>query len=527
MSITIVDFREAKNIAQLAIKIGCDEALINELLNSENTKEFYHELPLPKKNKKRRQENRTVWQAASAELANVQKTLLKKFEDFSLYVIEGYPHASSHGFVSGRSIASNASVHLGKKFLLRADITNFFESITNKMLTRFLESIGIHEIVAEGIVALTTVNDFLAQGINTSPLFANLICLELDDALEDMADKYNCRYSRYADDLSFSSDDDLFLIRDEMKNDLSSELKKHQFELSESKFRISKNGQAHFVTGLSISDPKAPHVPKKFKSKLRQELYYIKKNGIQDHSSEVGYSEIENCLNNVDGRINYLKSIEPELGAQFRDIWLSQLEKEGLWPDYQHTNYKINFPRSGYCFIDESEFEMDDRTKVLALALVFTDDPNKVRDAIKNVIGNLKVDDYSTGNNERLDQKGLHFTEDHPDTRSEVVNQMSKMPIQCYIAYQTIAKDNSNYEDVYVKLFNELLKMRLSSKNRYIYSFNIENSTSSLKKRLESSYTVQKNAFELNGTELSAHSSLQIIGKPDDWKSKKEKEWEK
>ena len=432
MSITVVDFREAKNITQLAVKIGCDEALIYELLNSENPKEFYYEIALPKKNKKRKEECRTVWRAATSELANVQKTLLKKFEDFVLDIDEKYPHAACHGFVSGRSIASNARVHLGKKFLLRADITNFFESITSKMLMRFLESIGMNETVSEGIVALTTVNGYLGQGINASPLFANLICLELDDALEKMAGKYNCCYSRYADDLSFSSDDDLFLIRDELKDELSSELKKHQFELSESKFRISKNGQAHFVTGLSISDPNGPHVPKKFKRKLKQELYYMKKYGIQNHSIAVGYSAIDHCLNNIDGRINFTKSIEPELGSQMKEIWHDLLEKEGLWPDYQNTNHKIYHIRFGHCFIDESVFEMEDGTKALALALVFTDNPEKVSNSISELEEQIALDDYSTADKKKLHKKGFHFAEDHPDTCTKLVEKMSELPIQSY-----------------------------------------------------------------------------------------------
>jgi RNA-directed DNA polymerase len=345
MTNILVDFGNAQNIKHLATMIGCDDRLINDLLASETKKEFYIKRHIPKKNKNMRQSGafREVWEADSLELAKAQKSLLRCFEDYATNKFDGkYPHPSSHGFIPKRSIITNARVHLGSKYLLRLDIHEYFNSISSEALSTFFTNIGLHKDVANGITALTTIDNCLGQGINSSPLFANLMCLDLDEELGQLASEYDCHYTRYADDLAFSGDRNVPPI-----DRIKSVLRKSGFRLSPDKRKYSKNGQAHFVTGLSISNKNGPFVPKKFKHRLRQELHYAEKYGIKDHSNRTNYFSVMQCINSIDGRINFLKSVEPNLGFKLRALWYEILSKEDLSPDYQYAVKRVlDFPKN-------------------------------------------------------------------------------------------------------------------------------------------------------------------------------------
>ncbi|MEL1242794.1 reverse transcriptase family protein [Flavobacterium sp. DGU11] len=187
------------------------------------------------------------------------------------------PSVSANGFVKGRGIKSNAEKHLAKKYILGIDIRNFFETITDGMIVETLEQHGFDSTIALSISKIVTINGFLVQGFHTSPTLANMIFNKLDLIFEQLDD--NITYSRYADDLTFSSDAEIKLLPEIIKI-----IEEAGFSINERKSKIMKRGQNQYVTGLTVFDNQYPRIAKRIKKKLRLEVYYINKYGLRNHT---------------------------------------------------------------------------------------------------------------------------------------------------------------------------------------------------------------------------------------------------
>ena len=134
--------------------------------------------------------------------------------------------AAAHGFITGRSTLSNAQPHIGQALLCNLDLRDFFPSIRFARVRGIFHSLGYSSAVATVLALLCTeaprlsgrISDdpqqrlfhmamgerVLPQGACTSPALSNLICRRLDHRLAGLAQAFGYRYSRYADDLSFS-----------------------------------------------------------------------------------------------------------------------------------------------------------------------------------------------------------------------------------------------------------------------------------------------------------------------------------
>ena len=115
------------------------------------------------------------------------------------------PPREVHGFVRGRSHLSAASAHIGAEWVISRDIANFFPTVDRESIRRALEHLGYRD--SEGLILLTGLCSYdnrLSQGAPTSPVLSNVALRDVDGVLRDLAHQYNARYTRYADDLSFS-----------------------------------------------------------------------------------------------------------------------------------------------------------------------------------------------------------------------------------------------------------------------------------------------------------------------------------
>jgi len=139
--------------------------------------------------------------APCATLKFIHRDLLGVLQD-------SYPLRSTvHGFVRTRSIVTNARPHVGAKVVANVDLKNFFPSINFGRVRGVLMAnpVWASPEVATLIARLVCHDDELPQGSPLSPLIANLICGRMDGQLRQLAKSTNCRYSRYADDLTFST----------------------------------------------------------------------------------------------------------------------------------------------------------------------------------------------------------------------------------------------------------------------------------------------------------------------------------
>ena len=115
------------------------------------------------------------------------------------------PKPAVHGFVSGRSPITNADAHQGRPYLLNLDLANYFGSISRNRVKGVLVAVGLPLDVANAVCDLTVVENQLPQGAPTSPLLANMVSFRLDKDLTAFAKAHRLRYTRYADDITFSS----------------------------------------------------------------------------------------------------------------------------------------------------------------------------------------------------------------------------------------------------------------------------------------------------------------------------------
>lgn len=200
------------------------------------------------------------------------------------------PGPSAMGFVKGRSIVDNARPHIGHNYVLNLDLRNFFPSISSKRVFKRLQvaPFNFKEDVARAISRLCSIRInsekgaeyVLPQGAPTSPLLTNAICDYLDKKLRRLARLYGLHYSRYADDMTFSSMHNVYQENSEFMRKLYSTISGEQFDINPSKTRLQKRGHRQEVTGLTVNDKL--NTTHKYTRELRNLLFIWKQYGYKD-----------------------------------------------------------------------------------------------------------------------------------------------------------------------------------------------------------------------------------------------------
>lgn len=252
---------------------------------------------------------RVVHQPVSQSLIRQQKRL-KEFLDTRAYA----PPSCAHGFIRGRGTHTNASTHLYARAILSVDIESFFDSLTNDHVIEAITTHGGNTLIAHAIANVSTFDGILATGFSTSPVLSNMIFKPVDEALMKWAVQNELTYSRYADDLTLSgqkvTDDDLESLRNILED--------HGLTINERKVRFQRRGHPQVVTGYSIGHPDHVRLPKAAKRRIRQELYYVDKFGLEAQALAKS-TDIDSYRESLLGRINYLMSCERDLALRMRN----------------------------------------------------------------------------------------------------------------------------------------------------------------------------------------------------------------
>lgn len=174
------------------------------------------------------------------------------------------PSKYAMGFAPGRSVVDNAKLHIGQRYIYNIDLKDFFPSIDKsrvwKRLT--LPPFNFNSDIAHTIAGLCTMRIVeegkerfvLPQGAPTSPILTNAICDTLDRRLGAVAKRFGLRYSRYADDITFSSLHYVYGKDGEFIKELHRIIKEQNFTINESKTRLQSLGYRQEVTGVIVSD---------------------------------------------------------------------------------------------------------------------------------------------------------------------------------------------------------------------------------------------------------------------------------
>ncbi|CQH26627.1 Retron-type reverse transcriptase [Yersinia enterocolitica] len=242
----------------------------------------YSTFSIPKKNGG----YRTI-SSPAPELMELQRRVSDLLHDcfVQIQIINGFRYRNkniktiSHGFMRGKSIVTNAETHKKKKFVLNIDIENFFDSIHfGRIYGYFLsnKNFELNPTIAKILANIVCHNGSLPQGAPTSPIISNLVAHILDIKLAKIAQENSCQYTRYVDDLTFSTNKNIFPIglgtidekHDCKINEKLIGLIKHSgFTINNKKTRVQYKDSRQEVTGLIVN--KKVNVKSEYRNKAR------------------------------------------------------------------------------------------------------------------------------------------------------------------------------------------------------------------------------------------------------------------
>ena len=250
-------------------------------------------------------------------------------------ILEKLPlHDAAHGFRRDRSIVTNAQPHVGADVVINFDLQDFFPSISYKRVKGLFRSFGYSEVAAtifglicteaeleavelDGKTYYVALGDrHLPQGSPASPAITNILCRRLDKRLTQMAQQWGFVYTRYADDLTFSTTANHPRICNILKN--TDSIVRHEgFQINQTKTRVLRNNRQQEVTGIVVNDKL--NIDRKTLKRFRATLHQIETNGIANTSWGNG----NDTMSSIQGFANFVAMVNPAKGA----IFLSQIQR--------------------------------------------------------------------------------------------------------------------------------------------------------------------------------------------------------
>jgi RNA-directed DNA polymerase len=205
---------------------------------------------------------------------------------------------SVHGFVFERSIVTNAKVHQNRDFVLNIDMKDFFPSFHfGRVRGLFMaKPYCLNNEVATVLAQICCYNNQLPQGAPTSPIITNMICSKMDRQFQTLARNNKCKYTRYADDITFSSNSIEFLNNlayidsndnsylGSFGNEIIKILHDNDFKLNSKKTRLQTREFRQEVTGLTVNE--FPNVKRAFVRQIRAMLHAWEKFGLENAQNE-------------------------------------------------------------------------------------------------------------------------------------------------------------------------------------------------------------------------------------------------
>lgn len=273
------------------------------------------------------------------------------------FILRGQPcHPRAFAYQRGRSIADCASIHLGCRWLVKLDIAGFFESITEKQVYHVFRGIGYSRLVSLELARLCTRVDkmsrkrkdapkwrverrtgegtipdyaheclgYLPQGAPTSPALSNLVARDMDEALCVLANTAGFEYSRYSDDMYFSSScvtaktDAIALARR-----AAAKITAAGFELNDSKTAIAGPGHRRVVLGILV-DGERLRLTKQFRRRVEWHYRHCLVNPAQ-HAYVKGFRTVVGLKNHLTGLLAHARAVDP--------AFVERLEQDSIsWP---------------------------------------------------------------------------------------------------------------------------------------------------------------------------------------------------
>ncbi|MEC6897614.1 retron St85 family RNA-directed DNA polymerase [Photobacterium piscicola] len=220
-------------------------------------------------------------------------------------------HPAAKAYVKNCSIKDNAEVHANSNYLLKLDLENFFNSLTPDMLVKSLlyqgvmisedEVAGLNELLFWNRTKKKTPNLVLSVGAPSSPFLSNIIMYEFDDIVSARCSELQVSYSRYADDLTFSTlEKGILFDISELIESVLFELYQGRLKLNYSKTTFSSKAHNRHVTGITLTNNNKLSLGRERKRYIRALLHKFSNEALSDYDIQA-----------LKGLIGFSRSIEP------------------------------------------------------------------------------------------------------------------------------------------------------------------------------------------------------------------------
>jgi len=335
-----------QNLTDLAESMQLDLSTLRYLLFQRKVSKHthYHTFEIPKKSGGSRKIS-----APKQKMKSLQNWVLEHILDRIAIGDE------AHGFIKERSIITNARPHTGKEIVINADLKDFFPSIDFKRVKGLFRTFGYSEQMATIFALICTQAEtelvemdgvtyfvqqgkrFLPQGSPASPAISNLIAYRLDKKVKGLADKLNFTYTRYADDLSFSTSKDNEENIPKLLRFLNEIVNSEGLTLHPEKTHIMRNGAQQKVTGIVVNEK--INVERVQLRKFRALLHNIETKGWEGQR----WGRANYILHSIEGYIYFVQMVNPDKAAKFHQQLSAILEKHG-YPEIPQENEPGNQP---------------------------------------------------------------------------------------------------------------------------------------------------------------------------------------
>lgn len=279
------------NSEHLSSLLGYDEKYLKKAAT--HTSNYYRNFTIAKTSGK----SRTISEPLP-NLKDIQTWILQNL--LSKSTVSKFAKA----YIKGKGLKHNIRFHTKQKMLFTTDIEDFFPSLKFAEVEKVFWNLGYTAKLSNLLAKLCCKSGSLPQGAPTSPYLSNLIMKDIDNRIGDFCTIRKIRYTRYADDMSFSGD----FNSNELKAYLKTQLSGKNLQLNHQKSKLMLRSNSQIVTGIVVNEK--AQVSRKIRQKLRQELHYIEKFGVDGHLSHNAVED-QKYLKHLYGKVGFVTYINP------------------------------------------------------------------------------------------------------------------------------------------------------------------------------------------------------------------------
>lgn len=336
----------------LSVVTGVSYSILHKIVGAQATDSSYDTKRIKKSNGQDR-----VIHAPKPEIKYLQRWILENILNARKV------SSSSFAFEKYKNVYQAMERHSGATYFFKIDLKDFFPSISDRHIYKIFREIGYPALLSFELARICTIplpelksterrlknknlpypNQILRrglpQGAPTSGFLANLACENLDHSLGTYAFKESLVYTRYADDLLFSSCENLDKSRiSQHIKEINQIIQKSGLDVNYSKIRVYSPGSTKRGLGLIVTS-EGPKVPKKYIEETRRKIRYSLKNGISTQAEREGFRSPKNYMNHIDGRISYIKLTNSNKYKKLYQEWskvkstyyLNIAESDSIW----------------------------------------------------------------------------------------------------------------------------------------------------------------------------------------------------